>query len=196
MNKILLASLALILTGFGCATVPVKPSNPTPIPKPTTQAYTNGTYGFTFNHPKEMVFVAPTYANLEDKIVQLQIPQKKYPKTNFGDGAFSVSAVYAKTLADCLKTPGNETSNSFKNKTTINGVEFYTATSTDAGLGNFYEAKLYRTLVGGQTCIELSEVVHTTNIYNYPEGTVTAVDTKPVWEELETVAQSFKFFKE
>jgi hypothetical protein len=143
-----------------------------------------------------MVFVVPSYPNLEDKIVQLQIPQGKYPKTNFGDGAFSVSAVYAKSLADCLKTAGNESSNNFKDKVTFNNVEYFSATSTDAGAGNLYESKLYRTLAGSHTCIELSEVVHTANIYNFPEGAVTEVNKNLVWEELDKITQSFKFIKE
>ena len=164
-------------------------------PTPTTQTYSNATYGFSFTYPVGLNFVTPTYANLQDKVVQVQIPQNQYPNTNFGDAAFAVSASSAKDLADCLKksqTPEN--GDGFKTKTTINGVDFYMTSSSGAGAGNLYESKVYRTVKStGGACIELDETIHTSNIGNFPAGTVTEVDKADVQSKLDSILNSFQF---
>src|SRR6185369_8624220 len=150
---------------------------PPPVVQPTTQTYTNATYGLQFQYPLYMNFVTPTYANLTDKVVQAQIPQTQYPGTNFGDAAFAVSASAAKNLADCLKQSPPENGDGFKTKVSINGTDFYMTKSSGVGAGNLYESKIYRTVKStGGACIELNETIHTSQIANYPAGTVTAVD--------------------
>ena len=198
MKKILIIVGLLALTAAACNQQPTS-QTPTPPPTPvsttpTTQTYTNGTYGFKFDYPTSMLFVTPTYANLEDKIVQVQIPQSTYPKTNFGDAALSVSSQFAKDLASCLKLSPPEGSDGFKTKATINGVNFYMTNSNGAGAGNFYEGKVYRTIkAAGGACIEVAETIHTGNIDNYPTGTVVEVDHTDVQAKLDTVLNSFKF---
>lgn len=159
----------------------------------STQTYRNDTYGFEFQYPDDMSFVTPKYALLQDKIVELGIPQNQYPKTNFGDAAFSVSASYAKSKAECLSMNAPENGDGFKNAITINGIQFYTTTTSGAAAGNRYDGTTYRTLVGNQTCIELTETIHTSVLENYPAGTVTEVDSQSVRNRLNQVLYSFKF---
>ena len=156
------------------------------------QTYKNGTYGFQFIYPTSLAFVTPNYANLEDKIAQLQIPQNSYPKTNFGDAAFAVSATNASSLDACLALNQPEGSDGFKTKVAINGTDFYMTKSSGAGAGNLYEANVYRAFVGNQNCIELNATVHTLNIGNFDPGTVTAVDKTAVQRQLNDILQSFK----
>lgn len=157
------------------------------------QRYKNISYGFTFLYPSNLGFVIPSYPSLEDKIVQLQIPQTDYPKTNFGDAAFSVSAVYSKSLSDCLALNPPENSDGFKTPVQINGITYYMTKSTGAGAGNLYESNAYRVLVGGQLCVELNETIHTGNIGNFPSGTVTEVDKSAVQNRLDQILNTFKF---
>lgn len=192
MKKIYILALAAILLGAGCNPTTPGPHTPPVQTVKNTSTYHNGTYGFSFLYPNDFVFVTPAYPTLEDKIAQLQTPRDAYPHTNFGDAAFSVSAVYAKSMADCLK---NQMGMQFNKTHTINGQEFYSTTSSDAGAGNVYESKVYRTLAGNQTCVEFQETIHTTNIGNYPEGTVTEVQKNPIWEKLDAIAESFTFDK-
>jgi hypothetical protein len=190
MKKIFLtALLTLFITGCGQTQ---QTQTPSPSSTSNFQTYRNQTYGFVFEYPNDMSFVTPNYANLEDKVVQVQTNRNLYPKTNFGDAAFSVSTVYAKNLQECLKSPVVESTGGFKNKQNINGVDFYMATSTGAGAGNFYESKTYRGLVGGQLCVELNETVHTSNIGNYEPGTVTEVPKQPLWDRLDQILKTFK----
>ncbi|MBU6447718.1 hypothetical protein KGQ24_02680 [Patescibacteria group bacterium] len=157
------------------------------------QTYKNGTYNFEFQYPADLTFVTPIYASLEDKIVQVQIPQSAYPKTNFGDAAFSVSAQYAANLQDCLKLNAPENADKFSTKVTINGIDFYMSQGTGAGAGNYYESRVYRALSSGHMCVELNETLHTSNIYNYPPNTVTEVDKNAVWARLNQILNTFKF---
>ena len=197
MKKILVLLAAVGLVAAACNNTPQSTNNPPPPPPaaaPTTQTYSNATYGFEFQYPVSMNFVTPTYANLTDKIVQVQIPQSAYPGTNFGDAAFSVSASGAKDLADCLKQNSPENGDGFKTKVSINGMDFYMTSSNGAGAGNLYESKVYRLVKStGGSCIELNETIHTGNIGNYPAGTVMEVDKTDVQAKLDTILNSFSF---
>jgi|GEM_PF-2795225 len=158
------------------------------------QTYKNNSYGFSFMYPSALGFVIPSYPNLEDKIVQLQIPQSDYPRTNFGDAAFSVSAVYTKSLEACLAAANTpENGDGFKSTKEINGLTYYYTKSAGAGAGNLYESTIYRVLVGGQLCVELNETIHTGNIGNFPSGTVTEVDKSAVQTRLDDILNTFKF---
>ncbi len=174
---------------------PVTTPTPTPTPPtPTTQTYSNATYGFNIEYPLYMKFVTPNYANLQDKIVAIQIPREEYPKTNFGDAAISVSAQAASSLADCLKLAPPEGSDGFKTKVVINGVDFYMTKSSGVGAGNLYESNVYRTVKAPNgACIEIAATIHTSNIGNYPAGTVTEVNKPQITAKLDTVVNSFKF---
>jgi hypothetical protein len=161
----------------------------------TTQTYTNSTYNFSFVYGNDFTFVTPAYGSLLNQIVQVQMGNSDYPKTNFNDADFTVSQDYAKTQAACLALTGNANANGgFANQQTINGVTFYAKKGSDAAAGNEYASTLYRTY-HGTDCIELTETIHTGNIDNYPAGTVTEVDTTPIQSELDHILNSFKFTK-
>ena len=129
------------------------------------------------------------YGYLDVAIVGFQISQQ-YPKTNFGDAGFAVSASPAKTLPGCLAKSPPPADDAFKTKTTINGTDFYFAKGDDNGCGNIYEFKIYRTLSAGRTCIEISETIHTHNIGNFDPGTVKEVDEKSIWKTLDQMIKS------
>jgi hypothetical protein len=214
-SKLFVSALIGVGVLSGCVATqssPVSPVAPTmeltPVQTPvTTQiteiqtqisigplVYKNDSYKFKFMYPEEFGFVTPNYANLEDKIVQIQLPRSSYPQTNFGDAGVYVSAVYAKSLQDCLKLNLPEGSTGFgSDKVDINGADFYQTVGNGAGAGNFYESKIYRTY-HNDFCVELGETLHTSNIGNYTPGTVTEVDKDAVWQKLDLVLKSFSFY--
>jgi len=168
--------------------------SPTPTPSPSTslQTYNNGSYGFQFQYPPEFAFVTPTgYSNLgadAQQIVQIQANNKNFPSTNLNDYAFTVSNQY--NYADCLKSVNTKTP--LTETQSIKGVTFYKDATTGAGAGNFYDTQVYRT-DKDNWCYELTLTVHTGNIANYPEGTVTEVDKNKVFDILNQVLLTFKF---
>ena len=157
------------------------------------QTYKNATYNFEFKYPSNLSFVNPVYANLEEKIIQLLIPQTDYPKTNFGDAALSISATYAQSLTECLSKNPPENSDGFKTKTQINGQSFYVTKGAGVGAGNLYESNNYRTLTKNQVCLEINETIHTGNIDNYPAGEVTEVNKAEIQARLDQILNTFKF---
>jgi hypothetical protein len=199
MKKILIIAAVIALAAASCNNSQTPPPDQTPTPTPTptapaAQTYNNATYGFSFTYPDEWHFVTPTYASLQDQIVQVQLAGDQYPGTNFGDAAFTVSAQYAASLADCLKLSPPENGDGFKTPVVINGATFYKTASSGAGAGNFYESTVYRTVnAPNGACIELNETIHTSKIGNYPTGTVTEVDKTAVQARLDALLNSFQF---
>lgn len=184
MKYIVFFLASVVLVGAGC-------ESPNSVVIGEDYKYKNQTYGFEFSYPKDYEFVTPTYTSLEDKIVQIQTPRDLYPNTNFSDAGVAVSAEFAKDLNECLGK--NQGGKIFSQNMNINGEVFYFATSSDAGAGNFYESNTYRSLLGGQLCFEISETIHTTNIGNYPPGTVKEVNKGDVINSLRNILSSFKF---
>jgi len=56
-----------------------------------------------------------------------------------------------------------------------NGMTYSTATSEDAGAGNFYDETIFA-LVGSSPCVAIRYFVHSTNFDNYDPGTVQKFD--------------------
>lgn len=157
-----------------------------------TQTYQNATYNFRFDYPTEFKFVDPTYGRLKDQVVQIILGKQNYTGTNFSDAAFTVSRSNVQNKNECLSTANLESGSGFTETETINGVTFYKAETRGAATGNLYDSRLYRTYQNN-VCFELAETIHTTNVGNYPPGTVTEVNKDPIWNNLHTITSSFKF---
>lgn len=203
MKRLFLGVLLLTLAGCATTTTVTPPvttppaQNETPT-QPTTpasnlQTYTNSTYHFHFTYPKEFNFATANYGNLSTKIVQLQLGSAAYPKTNFGDAAFTVSMSNAQNREQCLNMNSPEGSKGFDaSPIDVNGVNFYLTNGSGAGAGNLYESKVYRTF-RDSSCFEIVETLHTANIGNYEPGTVEAVNKVRVWERLNSIFTTFAF---
>lgn len=202
------ALLILALTLTACTTAaPVAPTVPTTTtPAETTPPaafiYHYLPYGISFEIPEGWGFAkadAPynEFADTtkgEDSFVRLQLPKETYPGTNFGNADLGLSAVYVASLEDCLAYPSSDAQAIFdiKQSTVLNGITYYTSTSTGAAAGNIYDSKNYRTYQN-QFCFSAAETLHTSNIGNYDPGTVTAVDEDAVWARLEAILQTVRF---
>jgi hypothetical protein len=65
--------------------------------------------------------------------------------------------------------------------------------STEAGMGNYYELQSYRSVRDG-ACIALESVVHSTNLANYdPSQGITAYDEASIAEAIQGVIKTFNF---
>lgn len=189
MKKMILA-LVLLASCNTPANVQPPVAIPTPVPTETLQTYTYLPYNFEFKYPKDFVFGAPQYGALEEKIVELTIPNTAYQGTNFGDASFTVSATYPEKSEDCFNPIIQRVSDG--GEALFNDIQYTTWTETGAAAGNLYVEKVYRTM-HDKFCFELRETMHTSNIGNYDPGTVTEIDEKPLWEKLDAVVSSFKF---
>jgi len=59
--------------------------------------------------------------------------------------------------------------------TTLNGAEVRVFRYIGAGAGNIYKSKMYRLIKEG-SCYEIAELLHSSNVDNYPAGTVKQFD--------------------
>jgi hypothetical protein len=157
--------------------------------------YTNSQYNFSFAYPNSFKQVAPVYGNLGNQIIQVQLDNTNYPKTNFADADFTVSQQPAANISECLKYgyPQSPASGGTQQKQ-ISGINYYLTQGGGAGAGNFYNFEIYRTFNRGN-CFEMNETIHTTNIDNYTPGTVTQIDIGPIQAQLDQILSSFVFIK-
>ncbi|HUO56481.1 MAG TPA: hypothetical protein VMU27_03550, partial [Candidatus Paceibacterota bacterium] len=92
-------------------------------------------------------------------------------------------------LATC--TSPNSTKETVASSTvSLGGAQFAEFTSTGVAAGNTYDIKAYRSNVSG-TCFEITEMLHSGNIANYPKGSVTPYDQAQYFAILDAMAQSF-----
>jgi len=150
---------------------------------------------FSFKYPSDFTIQEGEGiggAFLDNSIVKVAFPASyRDNKTNYAEAYMAVSS--STKLTNCtnfgdfpyLTNPQPQTK-------VINGVEFKVMQVSDAGAGNLYTSNLYRT-VYENICYELSLTVHTGNIYNYPEGTVTEFDKNKAFSVLEEIANTFQF---
>lgn len=133
-------------------------------------------------------------ANLDTSLIKVSIPKEMVTSanTNFNEAYLVVSKSTApKTVSTCTAfTETNHTTDTFTT-VTINGIIFTASNASDAGAGNLYTSKLYRT-VHKNTCYELALVVHTSNIHNY-DPPVTEFNQNEAIALLSPVLNSFRF---
>ncbi len=70
-------------------------------------------------------------------------------------------------------------------------MSYSLATSSNAGAGNVYDEVVYA-LPGSKPCTAVRYQIHSTNIGNYPEGTVTEYNQAALLEEFNKIRRSIK----
>lgn len=157
--------------------------------------YSSSQYNFSFSYPTQFASATPNYGNLKQRVVQYELNNKQYAKTNFADAAFTVSTEQSVNSEECYQAnlPGGKPKGVPKTRI-INSVGFREYADQGAAAGNLYEGKVFR-LYRNQLCYELVQTVHTTNIGNYEPGTVTEVDLVPIWKQLDGILESFTLTK-
>jgi hypothetical protein len=160
-------------------------------------------YGFSMQYPESFGFNTDiskvkslTYIPVCDQtmVACAFLEKSQYSNTNF-DGA-GVSINIDKTLnteAKCYNfSVSTNAAQQAAADATINGAVFKSATGGDAGAGHFEKLQVYRNFRNGM-CYEIAQHVGSTNIGNYPEGSITEFSQDEVWQRLQMVVNSFAF---
>jgi len=166
------------------------------------KTYSDVEGNFEFQYPKQFSIV-PTNSESdqnyfpspnEKQIVKVSVPSSVYVGTNFADSSIEIAEDGSvKNAADCKKYSNGSSNIQQTNKTeTVNGMVFDKAEFSDAGAGNFYDTRLYR-IFHDSICYEVGLTLHTTNIANYPPGTVVEVNKNEAWSKMVLVLNTFKF---
>ncbi len=175
----------------------INPLPPAPeiIPSVATLTYRNTVYGFAFNYPEgsdvRNEYFEGYLPSTQTGAVGIFIPKSLAHGTNLGEaGVFVGVSPSREALQKCGgATNAGETA---RGTIMINGEIFNAFDASDAGAGNFYESKIYRTVHSG-SCYEIVELLHTTNIGNYDPGTVQVFDKAKFSGYLDLMAKSFTF---
>lgn len=174
----LLAGLGFWLWRSGSEVVDQNPEPPAQATS-TTATYTSSRYGFTIRHPRDFS-VADTYEyeglgpGKEIPGISFTVPAVMATGTNLSsDTRLSVEVLPSATptcdAALFLYAAGTSTTR------IDNGMTYSVASTSGAGAGNLYEETVYA-LTGSSPCTAVRYFVHSTQLGNYPEGTVRAFD--------------------
>jgi hypothetical protein len=135
-----------------------------------------------------------SYSNIHKGklLVQLKLDSAAQPKTNLSEATFTVGrSGDTDIVKNCMKKPEGFMLQSGDVKK--DGITFSRSKYSDAGAGNYYTVIQYRT-VRNNDCYSIEEMVHSTNIHNYPKKRgISAFDSAKVWKKLDKSWQSLHF---
>ncbi len=175
-------------------------STPTPETPPVTQmppvdeplTYASSTMKISLTYPKDFTLNASytnTSVNPNKPIlgVKLTIPLTMATGTNLSqDSGISVEQLpRAKACTGDIYLAANVK----PQKITDGTVTYSVATSSDAGAGNLYEEAVFA-LDGSSPCTAVRYFIHSTQIANYPPGTVTAYDRTALFAAFDKIRRS------
>lgn len=161
---------------------------------PEPAHYANADLGFSASTPQGYT-AQPSYfyyalgPGREIPGVKFTIPASLVQGTNLSsDSGVSVELLSraACTPADFLDNPSTTTA------VTINGNQYKSATSGGAGAGNLYEETVFVRKVR-DLCYGIRYFIHSTQVGNYPIGTVRGFDRKALLRDFEAIAASISF---
>lgn len=124
-------------------------------------------------------------------LAKLSLPKEVQPKTNFSEATLTVgTSSDEKAIATCIKPTNGE---ALDTTVMINKIPFTVLTLDDAGAGNFYKTKTYRTVRDNQ-CYAITYTIHSTNSGAYsPDQGIGLFDEEKIKGILENVVNSFSF---
>ncbi len=126
-------------------------------------------------------------------LATLTIPSSFEPHTNFAGATFTVgTSADPSAVAGCLTDANGATATG--TQISLNGTPFAELSYEDAGAGNFYDVVSYRTVRNAQ-CYAVEYTIHSTDLGNYPPGSVSQFDQSSVDAILNGIVQSFRFLR-
>jgi membrane-bound inhibitor of C-type lysozyme len=156
-----------------------------------TQIYATSTLGFSLRFPAGYVLDG-AYAYTEMgpgtaiKGVKVTIPAQATTGTNLSKDTY-VSVEELPNAATCsadLFVDGGKAS-SFSDS----GVDYSVATTSGAGAGNLYDEAVFA-IPGSSPCTAVRYFIHSTQVGNYPAGTVTQFDRTGLVNQFDLIRRS------
>ncbi len=166
------------------------------IPDVASAEYRDNEFGFSIMYPETATSSEVSFEGYlpltQMPVVSFVLPRDMYTGTNLSEAGVYIGATSSPKVVASCGTSSPETGETAEGTTTISSTIFSVFKSAGAGAGNFYETKTYRTVHGG-ICLELVELLHSTNIGNYSKGTVVEFDHAKFSGILDAIVQTFTF---
>ena len=160
-------------------------------PSDDFSTYSYPPLGFSIRYPKAYALKdSYQYQGLvteEIPGIKVTVPSSETSGTNLSSDS-GVSVEYLGNAQTCSASQflyGSPTS------TTISdgGTSYSVASTSDAGAGNLYEEYVYA-LADGNPCIAVRYLIHSTQLSNYPAGSVKAFDRQKLLAEFDDIRHS------
>ncbi len=157
-----------------------------------TQIYATSTAGFSIRFPQGYT-IDQTYQyealgpGKSIAGVKLTIPAALAAGTNLSRDSY-VSVEWMPGATTCSANLFLDTNNKVSTFSDA-GVDYSVATTSGAGAGNLYDEAVFA-IPGTSPCTAVRYFIHSTQVANYPEGTVVAFDKAKVITELDFIRRS------
>jgi hypothetical protein len=198
-TKLLLAVVAAVLLGVGGFLVwKFYFNKPAPAQEPVVQqpevknTFASTTMGIAINYPlsytADPLFVDTSFGPKKPiHGVKFSIPQTMATGTNLS----ADSGVIVEQLPRAKNCTGDifVYDNVKATPLTENGVNYSVASTTGAGAGNLYEEYVYA-ILGSDPCTAVRYYIHSSNIGNYPQGSVREFDKAALLSSFDEIRSS------
>ncbi|MDD5072062.1 MAG: MliC family protein, partial [Patescibacteria group bacterium] len=157
------------------------------------KVYSDGTVGFSIRYPADYsIDTSYKYQALgpgkDIYGVKFTIPENLTAGTNLSSFDTGISVEIIPAVQECNALLFSDGSINVQNFIDY-GKEYSFLTTNGAAAGNFYEEEVWA-LPGTNPCIAVRYLIHSTNIGNYPEGTVTEFDRAGLKSQFDRIRQS------
>ena len=112
------------------------------------------------------------------------------PRTNLSEAYLLLAATADPGIVSTCTQPSTQVAETVTGQVTINNHAFTRSEFSGAAAGNRYVQVTYRT-VWADKCIEMVFLIHSTNIGNYPPGTVVEFNLTALQSKFEAVLDTF-----
>jgi hypothetical protein len=164
------------------------------IPGVASVLYEDTQYGFSLYRPESSAIHTQDFEGYlpltQTPVVAIVLPAALFEGTNLGEAGVYVGASSSPAVTSSWNLPSAENGEISAGTVTLGGVSFAVFTSTGAAAGNIYEERIYRALRDG-VCLEIVELLHSSNIGNYDPGTVVEFDKAKFQGYLEAIVRTF-----
>jgi hypothetical protein len=185
------------------ATVPIENASSTPadlteiIPGIPSVVYHDPLYDFSISYPSTVLLKTEGFGGYvpltETPLIAFTLNPDMFRGTNLGEAGVYIGASSTPSIvASCTHASLQAGETTATSSITVHGTTFSVFDSTGAGAGNIYDEKTYRTLVHG-ACLEIVELLHSSQIGNYPPGKVVAFDRTRFSGILEAMVSTIRF---
>lgn len=117
-------------------------------------------------------------------------PSFYYPTTNLSKAYLLLTASADPATVSTCTQPSNQSGETITGQETVSGYIFTRSESTGVAAGNIYDQISYRT-AWQDKCFEVIYLIHSTNIGNYPPGTVVEFDKNTLLQKFAAVLATF-----
>lgn len=198
MAKVIVGIVVVIILGVvgfyvwqGMGGTAAPTPTPTPAPVDTRSTYASSTLGFSIKYPQDFT--------VNEKYAYQGVPKKPIAGVKFtipmtmatGTNLSADSGVSVEWLPNAKSCTGDIYifDNVKAQELTEGGVEYSVATTSGAGAGNLYEETVYA-IASSSPCTAVRYLIHSTQLANYPAGTVRAFDRAALLAAFDKVRQS------